>query len=53
MKDQLDLLTEFMEDGCVTHDCPICGTECEPTEIDSDEAWCPECDEVVKVERLL
>lgn len=49
----LDLLVEFEEYGYVLHECPVCGEECEPTEIDSDEAYCAVCDEVVSVGRIL
>ena len=53
MKDMLDLLIEFEEFGYVLHECPICGEECEPTEIDSNEAYCAVCDDVVSVEAVL
>lgn len=53
MKDMLDILREFAEYGYVLHECPICGEECEPTEVDSDKAYCAVCDEVVSVERVL
>jgi rubrerythrin len=53
MKDILNLLQEFEEYGYVLHECPICGEECEPTEIDSDKAYCPVCDEAVSVDRVL
>ena len=53
MKDMLELLNEFVENGYVLHEFPNCGEECEPTEIDSDEAYCAVCDEVVEVERVL
>lgn len=53
MKDMLDLLEEFEETGGVTHDCPVCGNECERTEIDSDKAFCPNCDKTVKVPKLI
>ena len=53
MKDMLDLLIEFEEFGYVLHECPICGEECEPTEIDSDEAYCAVFDDVVSVEAVL
>lgn len=52
-KDILDLMLEFEETGAVTHDCPKCGCECEPTEIDSDKAWCSECEMTVKVPRVI
>jgi rubrerythrin len=53
MKDMLELLQEFAEYGYVLHECPECGEECEPTEIDSDKAYCPVCDEVVTVSKIL
>lgn len=52
-KDLLDYLEEFEEFGYVIRECPICGSECEPTEIDNDGAYCSNCDEVVSVEPLL
>ncbi|MBE2918323.1 hypothetical protein HPK02_05325 [Anoxybacillus flavithermus] len=53
MKSINNLLEEFVEFGYVLHECPNCGEECEPTEVDSDEAYCAVCDEVVHVERVL
>lgn len=49
----LDKMREFEEYGYVTHECPSCGGECEPTEIDSDAAYCAGCDETVAVEGIL
>lgn len=47
-----DKMREFEEYGYVTHECPNCGDECEPTEIDSDTAYCAGCDEVIVIEAL-
>jgi len=53
MKDILDLFAEFEQYGYVLHECPECGEECEPTEIDSDQAYCAVCDKVVKVPQIV
>jgi hypothetical protein len=53
MKDILDLLQEFTEFGYVLHECPVCGEECEPTEVDSDKAYCAVCDELVSIRRVI
>ena len=52
-KDLLDYLEEFEEFGYVIRDCPVCGCECEPTEIDSDEAYCSNCEKSVYVGALI
>jgi ribosome-binding protein aMBF1 (putative translation factor) len=51
--DMFEKLMQFEEYGYVTHECPICGEETEPTEIDSDGAYCGVCDQVVEVEPVL
>lgn len=48
-KTMYDLMVQFEEDGYVTHDCPICGNECNPTEPDNDKAYCEVCRQAVKV----
>jgi uncharacterized OB-fold protein len=42
-KDILELFQEFEENGYVEHICYECGNECLPTEIDSDKAYCDNC----------
>ena len=48
-----EFFAEFEEFGYVLRECPVCGCECEPTEIDNDEAYCSNCDKVVYVGALI
>lgn len=52
-KDLLTLMEEFEEYGYVLHECPKCGEECNPTEIDSENAYCEDCAEFVYVDRIV
>lgn len=52
-EDLLELMQEFEETNCVTRICPICNEDCEVTEIDSDCAFCPNCDKTVNVSPII
>lgn len=52
-KSIMDLMDEFNEYGYVLHDCSECGEECNPTEADSNEAYCEVCDKVVNVNAII
>lgn len=52
-KDILNLFEEFEDHGYVEHICPDCGEETNPTEIDSPEAYCENCQEIKKVEPVI
>lgn len=52
-KDILELLEEFEETGGCTHICPDCGEETNRTEIDSNSAFCENCDELKYYEPVI
>lgn len=52
-KSVFELYDEFQECGYVLHECPKCYNECEPTEVDSHEAFCSVCDKIVDVPELV
>lgn len=52
-KDNYDYLVEFNEYGYILYECPTCGNECEPTEVDSSSAYCSECEKKIKIEPII
>lgn len=52
-KDELELFQQFEELGYVERICPDCGEESLPTEIDSDNAYCDNCQEYKKYEPVI
>jgi hypothetical protein len=52
-KDFLELMDEFNEYGYVLHECNECGEECNPTEADSNVAYCESCDKLTEVDPLV
>ena len=51
-KNKIRQFEEFNKTGLRTVECPKCGTEAK-TEVDNDYIYCENCDERVKVGRLI
>lgn len=51
--DLLEKLMMFDEVGYIYHDCPECNCETENCEPDADQAFCSNCDKVVKVDPII
>lgn len=52
-KSILQLFQEFEELGYVLHECPDCGEETNPTEPDSNSAFCEVCNKYIKVKSII